>query len=168
MTSDDLHAMAGSEDWEVRARAADRIGRARDEADDPVVLRLLGDASDTAVSEAMAQSLLEHRRENGVLPILRVLGSPIAELQEDTAFHLSMVLLQAWGDGVDVGGVLHETLARSAGAPELVAALEFVAWAAPVQLPGAETLSLIRTLTQHPDPLVAEAASDAVRAFDVS
>jgi hypothetical protein len=162
---DDLRVMADSKDWQDRVRAAIEIAPVHGAMAEPIVVRLLGDAANTAVSDAMAHALLEQQRENGVLPILRVLGSPIAVRQTDTAHHLSMQLLEAWAGDVDVGAVLDRILAQSVSAPELIGALEFVEWASPDHPPERQTVSLIESLAQSLDPRVAAAASDALQAL---
>ena len=123
-----------------------------------MIRRLLADAKNTAVTDAMAEALLEQRGQQGVATILQVLGSPVCEEQEDTAFHLSMRLLQAWTKDLDVGATLEQFIELPDARPELLGALEFVGWASRDHPPTSRSFARVRELTESSELRVREAA----------
>jgi hypothetical protein len=128
MVDPSLERLAGSENYADRVEAARIAARADGGANDAIVLRLLCDARDTAVPQAMAESLVEARGEAAISLLLRALGADIPADADDhghqeAAEYTLNGLSRLWVEGVDVDAALTTTLLEAPSPQELIGAL---------------------------------------------
>jgi len=165
--SDALLRLAHSEDSAERVRAAQILARGEVAEREALVLRLLRDPGSIAVSQAMAASLLEARREGAIRLILRSLGLPEESASGESAQCLLEAMLYSELDGLDVRGTIISVLLETDSREELLGALEAINWLAPGGgFPApAEALEHVTRLATGSDEQIREAASKALTAL---
>lgn len=135
MTFEALDSMSRSGDRDERLRAAHLAARHDAAATEEVVMRLLRDPGDVAVTEAMATALLEVRREDAIPLILRALGQDLPAERDARFDEASQLLLESLLDseldGVAVRETIPAVLLDTGDRRELLGALGAIAWIAP-------------------------------------
>ena len=110
MTLEALERMSRSGNRDERLRAA-RIAARHDAAEtEELVLRLLRDPNDVAVTAAMATALLEVRREAAIPLILRSLGQDLPAESDERFDEAGQLLLESLLDSELDGVVVRETI----------------------------------------------------------
>jgi hypothetical protein len=145
-----LDVMSRSDDWEERARAARLVATHTGVEADAIVLRLLWDARDTGVCEAMVAALVEARADAAIPLILRALGDqPVGDDGEPADFMLRG-LVQADASGLPVEELVESVLVSSEDRLQVRGVLRALAWRAPFGVSSA-ALARIRLLLSDPD-----------------
>jgi hypothetical protein len=170
---DPVTRLSLSPETDDRVRAARLVARQASAGSDVMVLRLLRDTRSTAVSEAMARSLLRFRREAAIPLILRALGQDIPAVQsfrdhfDATNQVLLESLLDSELDNVEVRETIVHVLLSTEESHETVGALEAIGWIAPSGgFPASETaLAHVDELSDHADQLVRGLARKAREAL---
>jgi hypothetical protein len=171
VTLEALDSMSRSGDRDERLRAAHLAARHDAVATEEVVMRLLRDPGDVAVTAAMATALLEVRREAAIPLILRSLGQDLPAERDERFDQAGQLLLESLLDSELDGVVVRETILAvvldTADRRKLLGALAAIAWIAPSGgFPApADARARVGELSESGDETIRGLARDALAAL---
>jgi hypothetical protein len=166
----DLDALSRSGEWSDRVEAANLAAAGAPEETEAIVLRLLRDPLNTAVTQSMTEELLQQRGATAIALVLRSLGTPTgADANHDEPGEQMLWSLQTGGNhGIDTEGAIIEALVESGDRSQTLGALDAIGWMAPLGnfAPSAEATALLDELTRHADAEVSRLALYARKGLD--